>query len=46
MKRFIVILAVIILGIGFSVSCTAHTRCPAYGHYSQSVVEQGDQHRS
>ncbi|MBQ9436440.1 MAG: hypothetical protein IJU33_09990 [Bacteroidales bacterium] len=45
MKRLIVILAVIILGIGFFASCAAHTKCPAYGHYSQAAVEQVDQNR-
>ncbi|MBO4482049.1 MAG: hypothetical protein J5719_05805 [Bacteroidales bacterium] len=42
MKRFIVILAMIVFGIGVFSACAAHTKCPAYGHYSQAAVEQVD----
>lgn len=43
MKRLIVILAMILFGIGVFGACAAHTKCPAYGHYSQATVEQVNQ---
>ncbi len=39
MKRIIVyFLSIIVFVIVFS-SCSAYERCPAYGHYSQQVID-------
>lgn len=42
MKKIIVVLIAIILGIGAFSACATHSKCPAYGHYTQSSVEQVD----
>jgi len=43
MKKFIVLLALVICGIVVFSACTAQEKCPAYGHVSQYEISQTSQ---